>query len=85
MGGRAVDRSRGSLAARALFTAILAVAMATSTFFGYAFGVLGPFIIDEFDISRSQFGLLSTVFFVVGGGASLPAGRLVDRMGAWRV
>ena len=59
--------------------------MGTSTFAGYAFGVLGPNLVDEFDISRCQLGLLTAVFFLVGGPLSLVAGPATDRFGARRV
>ena len=59
--------------------------MGTSTFAGYAFGVLGPSLVDEFDISRSELGLLTAVFFLVGGPLSLVAGPATDRFGARRV
>ena len=59
--------------------------MGTSTFAGYAFGVLGPNLIGEFEISRFQLGLLTTCFFLVGGPLSLAAGRATDRFGARRV
>jgi nitrate/nitrite transporter NarK len=55
--------------------------MATGTFPGYAFGVLGPQLVAEFGLSRVELGLLTTSFFLVGGGLSLVAGRAVDRFG----
>ncbi len=55
--------------------------MATGTFPGYAFGVLGPQLVAEFGLSRVELGLLTTCFFLVGGGLSLVAGRAVDRFG----
>jgi predicted MFS family arabinose efflux permease len=64
---------------------VLALAMGTSTFAGYAFGVLGPNLVDEFEISRSELGLLTAVFFLVGGPLSLVAGPATDRFGARRV
>jgi predicted MFS family arabinose efflux permease len=70
---------------RLAFGLVLALAMGTSTFAGYAFGVLGPDLIDEFDISRFQLGLLTAVFFLVGGPLSLVAGPWTDRFGARRV
>ncbi|HET9539840.1 MAG TPA: MFS transporter [Candidatus Limnocylindria bacterium] len=70
---------------RIAFGVVLALAMGTSTFAGYAFGVLGPSLVDEFDISRSQLGLLTAVFFLVGGPLSLVAGPATDRFGARRV
>ncbi|HET7520992.1 MAG TPA: MFS transporter [Candidatus Limnocylindria bacterium] len=71
-----------SAAGRLAFAMVLAVAMATGTFAGYAFGVLGPLILDEFDLSRFELGLLTTFFFVIGGPLSLAAGRATDRYGA---
>lgn len=59
--------------------------MATGTLGAYAFGVLAPFLIEDFDISRSQLGLLTTAAFVAGGAGSVPAGGLVDRFGGRRV
>jgi len=70
---------------RLAFGVVLALAMGTSTFAGYAFGVLGPNLIGEFAISRSQLGLLTAVFFLVGGPLSLVAGPATDRFGARRV
>jgi predicted MFS family arabinose efflux permease len=71
--------------ARLAFGVVLALAMGTSTFAGYAFGVLGPDLIDEFDISRFQLGLLTALFFLIGGPLSLVAGPATDRFGARRV
>jgi MFS family permease len=67
------------------FALVLATAMGTSTYAGYAFGVLGPMIRDEFGTSRSELGLLTACFFLVGGPLSLLAGRATDRYGARRV
>jgi MFS family permease len=89
MSGRGVPD--GAIAAarpvgrRLSFALVLAVAMGTSTYAGYAFGVLGPMIRSEFAISRFQLGLLTTCFFLVGGPLSLVAGRATDRYGARRV
>jgi predicted MFS family arabinose efflux permease len=77
-----LERSVGS---RLAFALILALAMGTSTYAGYAFGVLGPDLIDEFRISRFQLGLLTTCLFVVGGTLSPLAGRATDRFGARRL
>jgi len=59
--------------------------MAASTFVQFFFGNLAPFLLDEFGVSRSRLGLLTTAAFVVGGLGSLPAGHLVDRLGGRRV
>lgn len=61
------------------------MAMATATFPGYAFGVLGPQLVAEFGLSRVQLGMLTTCYFLVGGALSLVAGRAVDRFGGRRV
>jgi len=55
--------------------------MAASSFPGFAFGSLGPFLVDDFELSRSRLGLLTTLFFAVGGILSLVAGPMVDRFG----
>ena len=83
--GTAVAWHDRPAASRISFALILALAMGTGTYAGYAFGVLGPHIIDEFEISRFQLGLLTTSFFLVGGPLSLAAGRATDRFGARRV
>ena len=70
---------------RTTFTLTLAAGMAASTVLQFLFGVLAPFLIDEFGISRSQLGLLTTAAFVVGGIISPSAGGLVDRIGGRRV
>lgn len=59
--------------------------MAASTFVQFFFGNLAPFLLDEFEVSRSRLGLLTTAAFVVGGMGSLPAGHLVDRLGGRKV
>jgi MFS family permease len=59
--------------------------MATGTFPGFAFGVLGPELVVDLGLSRTALGLISTVHFVVGGLGSIGAGRLVDRFGARRM
>lgn len=70
---------------RAGFVATLVLAMLVGVFPGNAFGALGPFLIDDFGLSRVQLGLATTVFFAVGGGGSLLAGPFVDRVGGRRV
>lgn len=56
--------------------------MAVSTNSGYAIGVLGPFIITDLGINRTQLGAMSTAIFVVGGLLSPAVGRSVDRLGS---
>ncbi len=70
---------------RASFAATLSLAMGVGTFPGYAFGVLGPYLVQDFTLSKSQLGLLTTLFFGVGGLLSPAAGGLVDRLGGRRV
>ena len=80
-----VLKTTHSTAWRAAFTLSLAAGMAAATIVQFLFGVLAPFLIDEFGISRSQLGLLTTAAFVVGGIISPTAGGLVDRIGGRRV
>ena len=64
--------------------ATLAAGMVMSTFLGYAFGALGPFIIDDLNLSRTALGSLTTVMYFVGSGLSPVVGPLVDRFGGRR-
>lgn len=59
--------------------ALLGAAMVTSTLLQGALGVLSRFIIDEFGITRSQFGLAFAAYSLVGGLSSLHIGSLADR------
>lgn len=70
--------SRRRLAASAL-VALLGAAMVTSTLLQGALGVLSRWIIDEFGITRSQFGLAFAAYSLVGGLSSLHIGSLADR------
>jgi MFS family permease len=56
--------------------------MGTGTFVIVVASVLAAELIDAFDISRAQVGLLVTSFGVVGGLLSPLLGRLTDRIGA---
>ncbi|NBT88682.1 MAG: MFS transporter [Flavobacteriaceae bacterium] len=66
-------------------TISITLIMGTSTFLGYAFGVLGPDLIREFSLSRSELGLATTVSFVIGGFGSILAGRFVDKIGVRKI
>jgi predicted MFS family arabinose efflux permease len=59
--------------------------MAASTAVQFIFGVLARFLLDDFAISRSRLGLLTTLAFLIGALGSIPAGSLVDRIGGRRV
>ncbi len=58
---------------------LLGVAMVTSTLLQGALGVLSRFILDEFGITRSQFGLVFAAYSLVGGLSALYIGILADR------
>lgn len=84
--GPAAQHDLGDGSPRRLpFSVVLAVAMGAASFPGFAFGALGPFLVGDFDLSRSQLGLLTTLFFAVGGILSLVAGPMVDRFGGRKV
>jgi MFS family permease len=55
--------------------------MAVATFAGPAFAVLARFIIDEFGLTRAEFGWVVAAFSTVGALASPAVGRLTDSMG----
>jgi predicted MFS family arabinose efflux permease len=70
---------------RARFAGVLSGIMAVATFSQFSFGILAGYLLDEFDITRSQLGFLTTAFFIVGAVGSPPAGRFVDAWGGKRV
>lgn len=55
--------------------------MACSTVLSYAFGALGPFLIADLALSRTQLGALTTVLYAAAAGLSPLSGALVDRVG----
>ena len=67
---------------RAGLSAVTAATMATATFPVIIMSVLARELIEEFDITRAQVGLLVTATGLVGAFASLVFGRLTDRVGA---
>jgi predicted MFS family arabinose efflux permease len=81
-----LSRSAATTGARSLggLAATLTVGMVVSTFLGYAFGALGPFIRDDLDLSRTALGSLTTVMYFVGAALSPVLGPLVDRFGGRR-
>ena len=82
---QAAEETLGGRGSRARFAAALSGIMAVATFSQFSFGILAGYLLDEFAISRSQLGLLTTALFIVGGLCSPPAGRLVDVWGGRRV
>jgi len=56
--------------------------MGTGTFPAAAYGVLGPDLVADFGLTLVELGLLTTIFFLVGGTLSLVAGPSTDRLGA---
>jgi nitrate/nitrite transporter NarK len=83
--GDRLTRVQSRARRRSLFATVLASIMAYSTFSQFAFGVLAGFLLDEFSISLSQLGFLTTCLFAVGGLGSPYTGLLVDRFGARRM
>ncbi len=67
------------------FVTVLTWSMAIGMLAQLALGALAPFILADLGISRTQFGVLSTVYFAVGSGGSLIAGPLVDQLGGRRM
>lgn len=64
--------------------AVTATTMATSTFPIIVASVLAAQLLEEFDISRTQVGLLVTASGLVGALVSPALGRLTDKLGAVR-
>lgn len=51
----------------------------------YALSALSPFVIAEFGLTRTQFGMLATLSFVISASLSVASGSLIDRVGGRRV
>jgi predicted MFS family arabinose efflux permease len=54
--------------------------MGAPTFFTAGVGVLAPFLLREFSLSRGQLGLLVTLAYLVAAGSAPWAGRVADGM-----
>lgn len=67
------------------FVLLLILAMVVSTVVQYGFGTLGPYITEEFGLSKVQFALLPAGLALSGSLLSPVAGRLVDRHGPRRM
>lgn len=61
---------------------VTSVAMAAATFQLVVFSALASDLIEEFDLSRAQLGLLATATGLVGALCSPAFGRLTDRLGS---
>lgn len=59
--------------------------MAASTLMQFSLGVLGPYITQEFALTRTTFGTAGSALYLSGLVASLLAGRLVNRWGEVRL
>ncbi|HEX9855985.1 MAG TPA: MFS transporter [Acidimicrobiia bacterium] len=66
---------------RAGFVSMLVTAMGVATFVAGILSILSAEIIDEFDITRQQFGLLITALLVTGAGLSFASGKITDAIG----
>lgn len=67
------------------FGATLVFAMAVSAYSQFLLGVLGPLIIEDLGLTRTQFGALTTAIFVIGGLGAPLLGPVVDALGGRRV
>lgn len=76
------QRGRGWLAG---FATTLTLGMAVATWAQFAFGSLGPRLVEDLGLSRTQFGSLTTAFFVAGAILSPLVGPMTDRFGGRRL
>ena len=77
-----LGRTRTSRSDPWLLLLLLSLTMAVGVMPSLVFGPLGPFVVDEFDMSLATLGLLTTSFNIGTGVMSRAAGRGVDRFGA---
>lgn len=70
---------------KAAFGVTLVYAMAVSAYTQFLLGVLGPLIIDDLGLTRTQFGALTTAVFVIGGLGAPLLGPMVDSLGGRRM
>lgn len=67
------------------FGGTLVFAMAVSAYTQFLLGVLGPLMIEDLGLTRTQFGALTTAIFVIGGLGAPLLGPVVDSLGGRRV
>lgn len=65
--------------------ALVGAAHGCSHFFQLVLPSLFPFLKDAFQVSYTELGIVTTMFYVVSGLLQTPAGFLVDRIGARNV
>lgn len=63
----------------AMFALVLAVTMAAGPLLHYSLSALGPVLIEELAISRTQLGSLATAAFIAAASTAWLGGRFVDR------
>lgn len=67
------------------FGTVLFVLMAISAYTPFALAVLAPFVIDDLDLSITQWGTLTGSIFLIGGLGAPIIGPIVDLLGGRRL
>ncbi|RJQ32296.1 MAG: MFS transporter [Peptococcaceae bacterium] len=62
--------------------AILTLAQLFMSMGAYAWGPLAPFLRDEFNISRTQIGAITSALYFASVAVAIPSGIMVDRLSA---
>lgn len=76
-----MDRRSG----RGAFTGVLVFAMAIGAYTQFLLGMLGPYLMADLGISRTQFGAIVTTSFLTGSIGAPLMGPVVDFLGGRRV
>jgi len=76
-----MDRRSG----RGAFTGVLVFAMAIGAYTQFLLGMLGPYLMEDLGISRTQFGAIVTTSFLTGSIGAPLMGPVVDFLGGRRV
>jgi len=62
---------------------VLVIAQFALSVGAYAWGPLAPYLVDSFDINRTQIGLITSAIYLVATIIAIPGGILVDRFGSY--
>lgn len=75
---RSSEKSHNRRVQFGALVALLTLATASATYLQGALSALSTYLVTEFEVTTTEYGLVFTVIFVTGGVGSLLVGRVVD-------